>query len=44
MPAADDNIAALRERLDSPLLGSFGFRAAPDPRVCADELGLSSLD
>jgi dethiobiotin synthetase len=39
MARADDNLATLRERLPAPCLGVLPFRADPDPRALADELG-----
>jgi dethiobiotin synthetase len=43
MAAADENIAALAERLDAPALGAFEFTVAPDPRHVAAQLDLSKL-
>ena len=43
MPAAAENIAALAERLATPLLGEFAFMATPDPQRFAAELDLSQL-
>ncbi len=43
MAGVDDNIAALAERLDAPLLAEIEFAAAPDPRRIAVKLDLSKL-
>jgi dethiobiotin synthetase len=43
MPAADENIAALAERLAAPLLGAVEFMAAPVPQQVAAQLDLSKL-
>ena len=42
MPRADDNIAALRERLGAPLLGSMPRIAGSDPAAAASFLELPS--
>ena len=43
MPASGDNIAALTERLDAPLLGALRFAPAPDAQRIAAHLDLSHL-
>ena len=44
MPALQENIAALRERIDAPLLGIIPFQAQPDAQVAAQYLDLSLLE
>ena len=43
MPALRDNIAALEQRLDAPLLGVLGYQVRPDARVAATELNIELL-
>jgi dethiobiotin synthetase len=43
LAAADENVAALAERLAAPLLGEFKFAAAPDPQRIAALIALSRL-
>ncbi|MDB5807961.1 MAG: dethiobiotin synthase [Betaproteobacteria bacterium] len=43
MPVADENIAALGERLDSPLLGTVEFSPAPDAHRLSSQLNLAAL-
>ena len=44
MPALQENIAALEQRLAAPLLGVVPHQAAPDARVTATQLNIESLD
>lgn len=44
MPALQENIGALRERLPVPLLGVIGHQASPDARAAAAQLHLELLD
>ncbi len=43
MPAADENVAALQERLAAPLLGRLPHATVPDARVLAARLDVSPL-
>jgi dethiobiotin synthetase len=43
MPVADENVAALRERLRAPLLGRLPHAMPPDARVLAAHLDVSPL-
>lgn len=43
MPALQENIAALRERIAAPLLGVIPYRAQPDERAAAQYLDLRLL-
>lgn len=43
MAKADENIAALRERIGAPLLGEVPFLATADARDAAKRLDLSTL-
>jgi dethiobiotin synthetase len=43
MPAVDENIAALVERLAAPFLGAVEFMVAPIPQQVAAQLDLSNL-
>ena len=43
MAAGADNIAALTQRLNAPLLGEIAYAELPDPRRVAEALDLSSL-
>jgi dethiobiotin synthetase len=44
MPALQENIAALRQRIDAPLLGIIPFQAHPDAGAAARHLDLSLLE
>ena len=44
MPALQENIAALRQRIDAPLLGIIPFQAQPDAEVAVRYLDLSLLE
>jgi dethiobiotin synthetase len=44
MPALRENIAALRERIGSPLLGVIPYMAEPDAKAAAGCLNLGLLD
>ncbi len=43
MPALHDNVAALRERMDAPLLGIVPRMAEPDARLAARQMDLGLL-
>jgi dethiobiotin synthetase len=43
MPALRDNIVALEQRLDAPLLGVVEYQAIPDARVAAAQLNIELL-
>lgn len=43
MPALQENIEALRERIASPLLGAVPYMTEPDARVAAGQLHLERL-
>ncbi len=43
MPVADENVAALQERLAAPLLGRLPHATVPDARVLAARLDVSPL-
>jgi dethiobiotin synthetase len=43
MPVADENVAALRERIAAPLLGRIAFMAEPDALVASRALDVSAL-
>lgn len=43
MAALRDNIEALEQRLDAPLLGVLGYQVQPDARVAAAELNIELL-
>jgi dethiobiotin synthetase len=43
MTCADENVAALAERFDAPLLGRIDYAAAPAARVIAANMNLTSL-
>ena len=43
MAAADENVAALEERLGAPLLGRLPHRANPDPRSLAQHIDARAL-
>lgn len=43
MPALQENIDALRERIQAPLLGVIPFQSRPDARAAAAHLDVSSL-
>ena len=43
MDVVEDNIAALADRLDAPLLGEIEFSPSPDPQRAASMLDLSKL-
>jgi len=43
MSVLDENVAALRERLEAPLLGRLPYAASPDARVLAARLDVASL-
>jgi dethiobiotin synthetase len=43
MPVADENVAALKERLQAPLLGRLPHAAPPDARALAALLDVSAL-
>jgi dethiobiotin synthetase len=43
MPVADENVAALRERLAAPLLGRLPHRGSPDARELAAALDVAPL-
>lgn len=43
MPALQENIDALRERIQAPLLGVIPFQLQPDARAAATHLDISSL-
>ena len=43
MPVADENVAALEERLAARLLGRLPHAASPDARALARRLDVSSL-
>jgi dethiobiotin synthetase len=43
MAAADENVAALLERLPAPLLGRLPHMPAPDPRILAQRLDVGTL-
>jgi len=43
MRVAGENVSALAERLDAPLLGEIEFTTVPDPRRIAAVLDLSRL-
>lgn len=44
MPALRDNIAALEQRLDAPLLGVVEYQAATDARIAAAQLNIELLN
>ena len=44
MPALQDNIEALKQRLQAPLLGIVPYQPQTDPRLAASQLDLSLLD
>jgi dethiobiotin synthetase len=44
MPALQENIEALRERIASPLLGAVPYMTEPDARVAAGQLHLDCLE
>jgi dethiobiotin synthetase len=44
MPALQENIEALRERIASPLLGAVPYMTEPDARVAAGQLHLERLE
>jgi len=44
MPALQENIEALRERIASPLLGTVPYMTEPDARVAAGQLHLERLE
>lgn len=44
MTALQENIQALQQRIDAPLLGIIAHQAMPDARVAATRLDISSLD
>jgi dethiobiotin synthetase len=44
MPALQENIAALRERIAAPLLGVIPYQTQPDVRATATQLNLELLD
>jgi dethiobiotin synthetase len=44
MPALQENIEALRERIAAPLLGVIPFQAQPDVQETATHLQLALLD
>ena len=44
MPALQENIEALRERIAAPLLGVVPHQSAPDAKVAARHLDLSLLE
>lgn len=44
MPALQENIAALRQRIDAPLLGIIPFQEQPDAQVAVQHLDLSLLE
>jgi dethiobiotin synthetase len=44
MPAADANVAALKERLAAPLLAVIAYAHPPDPHHVAGQLDLSALN
>jgi len=43
MAAAEENVAALRERLDAPLLGTLPYSPGIDPATLAERLDVSSF-
>jgi dethiobiotin synthetase len=43
MPALRDNIKALEQRLEAPLLGVIEHQQLPDPRVVASQLNMARL-
>jgi dethiobiotin synthetase len=43
MPALHENIAALEQRLDAPMLGIVTYQASPDARVAATQLNTGLL-
>ena len=43
MAAADENVAALEERIPAPLLGRLAFMARPDARVAAGKIDVGAL-
>lgn len=43
MPFVAENIAALRERIDAPLLGVVGYQRTPDARRAGRHLDISTL-
>jgi dethiobiotin synthetase len=43
MPALQENIDTLRDRIQAPLLGVIPFQSQPDARVAASHLDISSL-
>ena len=43
MAAADENVAALQERLAAPLLGRLAFMARPDASAVANHLDIAAL-
>ncbi len=44
MELADQNVAALAERLRAPMLADVAYASMPDPRVIAGRLELAALD
>jgi dethiobiotin synthetase len=43
MPARDENVATLRQRLPAPLLGMLPYQPHPDPAALAHHLDITSL-